>query len=143
VDFERETIRLPRDSMKNALDFEQPLHPELLHALRARMAELKTIQLDEPIVQLRRPEHQFSLALDRAGLSERSLRLHDLRQSAGTWAAELLPEAIVAQLLGHAKTSITSRYTQHHPLETLRQAMAKLPWIGRAAQGDRQAEENA
>jgi len=86
---------------------------------------------------------KFKRALKKAGL--RSIRFHDLRH---TFASQLLSKGTnvlyVSQQLGHSNPGITMKiYAKWIPNEGQRQAMNKLPYVGRLpAAADNSQTEN-
>lgn len=67
----------------------------------------------------------FKLALSLAG-GRRELRIHDLRHTAGSWLAqEGFSEAVISEVLGHARSGVTAGYVHLRP-EHLRAAVERL-----------------
>jgi integrase len=67
----------------------------------------------------------FKLALTLAGVRH-ELRIHDLRHTAGSWLAqEGFSEAVIAEVLGHARSGVTAGYVHLRP-EHLCAAVEKL-----------------
>ena len=126
IDLERAVVRIDRERMKSRIPLELPLHPEVVQILRSRLRTLDRV--GEQIIPagyqagLRRA---FVAALKRAGLAGR--RVHDLRTSFATWIGAFAPSFVMSQLLGHAKSTVTSRYGQNLSIEDLRAWLDKLP----------------
>jgi integrase len=83
-----------------------------------------------PFIAVQDHRRAFKGALDRAGLGGLRFRFHDLRHTFATWLGAENPEAVVAALLGHTPTTVTSLYTQHVGPERLRRALDGLPELG-------------
>jgi integrase len=129
---------IPGGLMKSGRPLACPVHPVLLSELRKAAGLLSMASASqtgvgahvEPFIAVQDHRRAFKGALDRAGLGGLRFRFHDLRHTFATWLGAENPEAVVAALLGHTPTTVTSLYTQHVGPERLRRALDGLPELG-------------
>lgn len=128
INFSEQTISFKAEEMKGHADHEIPIHPELMLALKNRLASLEQVPTNEFVIgrHINRFQHGFKKALKRAGLQD--MRFHDLRHSVSTWYAERFPQAIKDAMLAHAPRNVSELYT-HISLEKLRECVNQMPWL--------------
>ena len=129
IDLEKKTLNIEASRMKNDLDFEVPLHDELVEALRKQLFSLGRVpSRQEPVLDIIEPHEGFKAALKRCGLDS-SIRIHDLRHTFATWLGEHCTHSVMQRLMGHAPASMTDHYAKHQDMEVLRKGLNRLPWL--------------
>jgi len=125
----RQKTVLVRDS-KSGSGFHFPLTEQAYNILVKRLRETaknKKINLEERIFKHSASEFRraFKRALEKAGLPK-TVRIHDLRHTFGTWCAESGMSPIEIQyLMGHKTLAMVSRYI-HFASKPIRNAANRL-----------------
>jgi integrase len=134
VDLEQRTFTVQACYAKNGETKTLPMTDEVYAMLTRRRADRDNTPGDLVFVsRYNRPWKSWSTAwenaCERAGLKD--FRFHDLRHCFGSWLAMngTAPKAMM-ELMGHKTASMTMRYS-HLSVEYKRQAVAKLPELGK------------
>jgi hypothetical protein len=103
---------------KNRISFDQPIASCAMEILKLRKEETVSkwvFPADSPRAadgHYKDPQHALKTIKTLAGLGEQTLRPHDLRRTAGRVAESMnFSETAIKNILGHATTNVTSRYT--------------------------------
>jgi len=140
-------LRIPDDEMKANQALRVPIHPELQPYLRQALKRIREekgrapVGKDQILGHVKYIRQLYDRALKRAGLETihdedenvtKRVRFHDLRHTFITWLEPICgsqEHSVTTKILvGHTRSDVTEGYS-HFPLERLRTALNRLPYL--------------